>query len=255
MNEKITHTINLIVIFLVIAVAPLTTVIVIMRNQNHIIYEKRALIFHSNITEFAGIPKSSYIDIDNIYNQLSLLGYNTTWYYDEFMIYDFELIEIIKQESKISEQLVIIIATHGTYYDGNYYQRFHDEDSSSTLIMDSITKKTNTFIYSCGCGSGYFAENYEIPSNWIIMSTVWHGLDSGYGNGTTDEDSSIILDATIIWPAIEAFVTAMKNHSAVELIYSEHLTFLENHYLGTDYFSWLNAPQLWDGDPANVWRL
>ncbi len=274
MNEKITHMLSLICIFLVITIAPLTAAIIMMRNQNQIIYEKRALIFHANIVteielddeiiELEGFSREYYHDVKNLVDQLIARDYVTTWYYyDGNKTVDFDLLQLLQEESQKSEQLVIIFCSHGNYDKGFYYH-YLEKAYSSQELMNTLSKKTKIFIYSAACFSGYFAEDYALSENWIVLSSVAKKVDLIYGNMTFDIDTNGIdfqnaigevTFANFTWPSLEAFVAAMKNYSAVELIYLEHLNFLEKNYLGTDYFSRENAPIIWDGDLETTWSL
>ncbi|MGC9781765.1 MAG: hypothetical protein HZR80_21165 [Candidatus Heimdallarchaeota archaeon] len=274
MNEKINHILSLSFIVLIIAVAPLTAVIIMMRNQNQIIYEKRALIFHANIvTEIEledeiitleGFSREYYHDVKNLIEQLIARDYITTWYYyDRNETVDFDLLQLLQEESQRSEQLVIIFCSHG-YYDKGFYYHYLEKAYSSRELMNALNKKTKTFIYSAACFSGYFAEEYALPENWVVLSSVAKKVDLMYGNITFDIDTNgvdfqnaigEVTFANFTWPSIEAFVAAMKNYSVVELIYLEQLNFLAKNYLGTDYFSWENAPIIWDGDLETTWSL
>ncbi|MGC9781585.1 MAG: hypothetical protein HZR80_20265, partial [Candidatus Heimdallarchaeota archaeon] len=97
-----------------------------------------------------------------------------------------------------------------------------------------------------------------------VLSSVAKKVDLMFGNITFDIDTNgvdfqnaigEVTFANFTWPSIEAFVAAMKNYSAAELVYLEQLNFLAKNYLGTDYFSWENAPIIWDGDLETTWSL
>lgn len=274
MSKKIKHTLSIICIVLVIGVAPLTAVIIMMRNQNQIVYEKRALIFHANVVteielegkiiELEDFSREYYNDMKNLVNQLITQDYVTTWYYyDRNETVDFDLLQLLQEESQKSEQLVIIFCSHGNYDKGLYYH-YLEKAYSSQELMNALNKKTKTFIYSAACFSGYFAEGYALPENWVVLSSVAKKVDLIFGNMTFDIDTNgvdyhneigEVTFANFTWPSIEAFVAAMKNYSAVETIYIEQLNFLEKNYLGTVYFSWTNVPIIWDGDLETTWFL
>ena len=244
---------NQVIALTIISIIGLAAITIFTVLPQERIYEKRALIFHANVLlnyGFTGITRESFVDINRFNDQLISLGYNTSWFYfDNNNSLAFNFLKILQEESKKSEQLIILIAAHGIYQDGQYYQLL-EKPYSSNAIMEALDHQTKTFIYAAGCQSGYFASHYEIPKRWVILSSVFHGIDLGNATINTED----VTDAEIHWPALEAFTAAMLSCTSIEAIYSTHSIYLADYYNGT-YFSWDNAPVLWDGDTITDWIL
>ena len=247
------------------------TSVILYSNYDPIEYEKRALIFHANTlqtleletgetVELIGIDREFYIDVGNLHNQLILNDYVTSWYYFDTENSPINVLRTLKIESRRSKQLIVIFVSHaGIDSQSNEFGHFLDKFYSSNDIMNALNKDTKTYIFSAGCHTGYFARDYQLPKNWIISSSVNKEVDicnvSLYIDVNVSTDQVwYIDDALIRWSSIEALSFAFGTESCIEDIYLAQITYLETYYLGV-YFSWDNAPQIWDADTTTNWRI
>lgn len=233
------------IVFLVLSSAIVVTLVF---NQNSIQYEKRALIFHANILDGEIITKEDHVDIYDLYDQLPKLGYKTDWYYlnDGDNV---NILKILEKQSKRSEQLILVFIGHGGMYEDQYNQLLGGWYSSKAL-MDAVDHTTKTFIYSFGCGSGRFAEGYDLPTNWIVHTSVKYDSDSGYINCFDDDWEG----ADIHFPSIEGFNAGIEEKADVESAWNYTVDYMRQYYNGTYFFEW-NAPTLTDGNPTELWIL